>query len=106
MADKKRVSFGRVTGWAVDDEIYEKHGIVNRMTLAVNEDQIDELIDYLSNKGNMGKYGVEFDITLFEADADKAFISSGSLSPKFKKEDSSSSSSKSSSGRSGGRRSL
>lgn len=104
MADNKRVTFGRVSAWEVDEEKYEAHGITNKMTVTVSEEQAQQLIDYLDNEANKGNYGFEFEITLFEADADKSFIASGSLQPKFKKQQQDEP--KRSGGRSGGRRSL
>lgn len=102
MAD--RVKFGRVVGWEVAEDVYEKSGIVARQTVTIGTDQVDALIDYLVDTANHGKYGVELEITLFESDEDKSYLSSGSLSPKFKKQqDETGGKAK---GRSGGRRSL
>lgn len=102
MADVKKVSFGRATGWTVSDEQYEKHGIVARLTISLNEEQREALMDYLDDENNADQYGHGLELTLFEADEDKAFISSGTLQAKYKKKEDK----KSSGGRSGGRRSL
>ncbi|QKE60839.1 hypothetical protein [Arthronema virus TR020] len=106
MADaNKRVSFGRATGWTVSDEQYEAHGIVAKLTISINDEQREALLDYLSDDSNADKYGHGLELTLFEADEDKSFISSGSLQEKYKKKEGGGSS-KAKSGRSGGRRSL
>lgn len=105
MADAKRVSFGRATGWTVSDEQYEKHGIVARLTISLNDEQREALIEYLENDDNADQYGHGLELTLFEADEDKSFISSGTLQEKFKK-DKGSNKKSSGGGRSGGRRSL